>query len=612
MSPNPHLYLDSVQQDLLLAALASNSSPMFLQDTAHAQSPFRQSLDNQNHATGQKNNNQLTPASGSHHQSPTNINMNMTPSSTSMGFATPLNDISSISPVVDDLDYSFDIDGSYDYDFGMGEDYGTYDENQESPVVGENEKRKSPPTDSEDGSPSADPHDTEPKRRDTEDKVAKKPGRKPLTSEPTSKRKAQNRAAQRAFRERKEKHLKDLEQKVTDLEKASEVTNKENSALRQQISRLQVELNEYRKRINDSKSNFSTLLGKGSSGGFQFEFPRFGGNPPTTMSNTKSRQSENSGNQDGLVPGAQASRARSSTTPSSYSDSNNQRDSPMSHRLDSTNSPSSSVSIHGTSSSVTSPESNSHSPLTYKDQLEPVTEEIVQVMSSEHDEPGFSCGVLDDGETSFCEKLGAIACGNPRNPAPLSPDSKLLPNLNKVIPRPDPATIARRNSENFSTMAAMNGGQFDPVLFGDYRDPMDPIHADLNMSFFDDAFPMPDFSIASPIMPSTPLGGHIEPEHKKPVPPGLKEMDDDYSSSDDEDLMVTAQADANLMSCNKIWDRISAHPKFVSGELDMDHLCSELRSKAKCSETGVVVGQKDVEAVLSKAGLKDSTITGSL
>ena len=64
-------------------------------------------------------------------------------------------------------------------------------------------------------------------------------------------------------------------------------------------------------------------------------------------------------------------------------------------------------------SSVTSPESNSHSPLGYKqDQLESVTEEIVQVLSSKHDEAGFHCGVLDDGETSFCETLGAIACGN--------------------------------------------------------------------------------------------------------------------------------------------------------------------------------------------------------
>lgn len=43
---------------------------------------------------------------------------------------------------------------------------------------------------------------------------------------------------------------------------------------------------------------------------------------------------------------------------------------------------------------------------------------------------------------------------------------------------------------------------------------------------------------------------------------------------------------------------------FATGELDIDNLCAALRSKAKCSETGVVVGQKDVEEVLSKAGLK--------
>ena len=58
-------------------------------------------------------------------------------------------------------------------------------------------------------------------------------------------------------------------------------------------------------------------------------------------------------------------------------------------------------------SPVTSSESNSHSPIGYKqDQLESVTEEIVQVLSSEDDEPGFL-----DGERSFCETLGTIACG---------------------------------------------------------------------------------------------------------------------------------------------------------------------------------------------------------
>ena len=85
------------------------------------------------------------------------------------------------------------------------------------------------------------------KRQGVEDKTAKKPGRKPLISGPTSKCKAQIRAAQRAYRKRKEKHLKDHETKVKDLEKASGSAN-QNGLLRAQMERLQVELREYRKR----------------------------------------------------------------------------------------------------------------------------------------------------------------------------------------------------------------------------------------------------------------------------------------------------------------------------------------------------------------------------
>ncbi|CEP14258.1 hypothetical protein [Parasitella parasitica] len=47
-------------------------------------------------------------------------------------------------------------------------------------------------------------------------KVRKKPGRKPNPASPAL-RKAQNRAAQRAFRERKERHMKDLESSVKDI-----------------------------------------------------------------------------------------------------------------------------------------------------------------------------------------------------------------------------------------------------------------------------------------------------------------------------------------------------------------------------------------------------------
>ncbi|KAF9480419.1 hypothetical protein BDN70DRAFT_805279 [Pholiota conissans] len=55
------------------------------------------------------------------------------------------------------------------------------------------------------------------------------------------KRKEQNRAAQRAFRERKEKHVKDLEDKVADLEAKNEQAVHENENLRDLLTRLQTE-----------------------------------------------------------------------------------------------------------------------------------------------------------------------------------------------------------------------------------------------------------------------------------------------------------------------------------------------------------------------------------
>lgn len=101
------------------------------------------------------------------------------------------------------------------------------------------------------------------------------------------KRKAQNRAAQRAFRERKEKHLKDLETKVAELEQSSENANQKNSELEATVERLQMELKEYRKRLSLQssldRSPQSASLGSFSSpavnqalNAFNFDFPRFG------------------------------------------------------------------------------------------------------------------------------------------------------------------------------------------------------------------------------------------------------------------------------------------------------------------------------------------------
>ncbi|EJD04473.1 uncharacterized protein FOMMEDRAFT_140417 [Fomitiporia mediterranea MF3/22] len=71
--------------------------------------------------------------------------------------------------------------------------------------------------------------------------------RRKSTGNPTAddsrllKRKEQNRAAQRAFRERKEKHVKDLEDKVAALEEKNAAAIQENESLREVVSHLQSE-----------------------------------------------------------------------------------------------------------------------------------------------------------------------------------------------------------------------------------------------------------------------------------------------------------------------------------------------------------------------------------
>lgn len=47
-------------------------------------------------------------------------------------------------------------------------------------------------------------------------------------------------------------------------------------------------------------------------------------------------------------------------------------------------------------------------------------------------------------------------------------------------------------------------------------------------------------------------------------------------------------------------DKLQERDDFKDGTLDIDGLCSELRAKARCSESGVVIDQKDVESALKR------------
>ncbi|KAI1112219.1 PAP1-domain-containing protein [Nemania sp. NC0429] len=511
------------------------------------------------------------------------------------------------------LDYDYDggPDSSFGFDFNgdqvddqarmIGDLPGSSPESSDG--LKDTSKASSPDNESSDKRSHPDDDDDDEveggaKRREGEGKVPKKPGRKPLTNEPSSKRKAQNRAAQRAFRERKEKHLKDLETKVEELEKASTVTNDENSHLRAQIEKLNVELEQYKKKLSvvTNRSRSSTGASRHSTFGsaaiqnindvnFQFEFPKFGmfpGPNPTAINGTK-QPSPNPSPSSVRSPHSQTSPPDQTKTGGS-DDSSKTRQNPERQQtndsdpfnrsglfdgsnsnsgsrssLDSaqfslnganTGSPSSSAnSVMGPSSSCgTSPEPFTQSPLGFKP-LETLT-------TIGEEQPGLT----SDNMSTFM-LIHCIAFGH----------------------------FGNLDFTNLDWLTQQNGGQFDPQLFGDYREPQTNILANTTFddTFFNDAF---DADFLAPFNAPTITSPKSA---KKDI---CAEID---ARKESEDTILTT-SNGKLLTCTNIWEQLQGCPKVQSGDLDLDGLCSDLQKKAKCGGSGAVVDERDFKAVMTK------------
>ncbi|KAF7714466.1 AP-1-like transcription factor [Penicillium ucsense] len=584
------LYLSPDQQDLLLAALSSNH-PAPKQQSQNVQTPAVKP----NHSPDRSSSyGASAPPSGGFESAQLSA----------LGFTEDESPFLDFNP---DLDFEFPDSANL-----IGELPGTAAPNEYD--VGE--KRKSM-----DGKSEVDGDENGKKRRESE---AKKPGRKPLTSEPTTKRKAQNRAAQRAFRERKEKHLKDLETKVEELQKTSDNANQENGLLRAQVERLQVELREYRKRLSwmtssNGLSAMSAIPSAHSQGAyglqnneFLFDFPKFGDLPGSHLFNgqpNKNDQTQNR-NQSVRAPGVVARdtlngvstaptaksttdtettgpgsvnsyyAGSSSTTPSSVHSGrnahNNYRTPSATHReASNSDSPSSSSDSHQSqllSSNGTSPEPSLSSPL--------------QTKPSDNVN---SCEIhgSTNGEETFCAKLG-MACGNINNPVPAARDPAKSQSVSSEQSEP------AHNSDQaaFDWLAQQNGGQFDPVLFGDWREPQDAVLSQDFGSFFNDAFPLPDLGSPSHNITEAATQASQQPQKRDLI----AQIDSKL-----EEEVVPGEDKSQMLSCTKIWDRLQSMEKFRNGEIDVDNLCSELRTKARCSEGGVVVNQRDVDDIMGRA-----------
>ncbi|ODV70927.1 DNA-binding transcription factor YAP1 [Cyberlindnera jadinii NRRL Y-1542] len=399
-------------------------------------------------------------------------------------------------------------------------------------------------------------------------KKPNKPGRKPLDTEPKNKRTAQNRAAQRAFRERKERKMKELEEKITTLEDEKRFATTESEFLRLQVQMLTQELAKHRGTtdLSDLKlplftsptetnstpnSEVSTVLTSVGSDNelkrtqqeFSFEFPW-----SRKSSTTNSKRSPNASNaSSNNVPtlASDASTCSSQSSPFDLYNSEEQNELPLFNKV-------------------------------VKDSTKMPTEKF---NFSEH---------FDEG-VNFCSDLGK-ACGTRECPIP-----EVKSNTNTPLPveldHNDPLNSLEDPALDF------NFGTFDPTVafanesnYADLFDShgeSDPLAGLVTEESAYDPFSMFKDTHAR-VVERREEAEHVE----------VEEPQQEQEQEQEQDPDVVPSNEHRLMKCTEIWDRITSHPKYA--DIDIDGLCSELRSKAKCSDKGVVIDYKDVNQVIQR------------
>lgn len=143
-----------------------------------------------------------------------------------------------------------------------------------------------------------------------------KPGRKPSVDTPASKRKAQNRAAQRAFRERRATRVQELEERLLEVEKEKEMKemglintiNKlrgENQFLLKTVDQLKKELDLVRKTVETTDDLYPrSSLSASSGGAHSFKHSLSSVSPRSIQSHSPSSNSSYSVQQISPAPSA--------------------------------------------------------------------------------------------------------------------------------------------------------------------------------------------------------------------------------------------------------------------------------------------------------------------
>lgn len=534
------------------------------------------------------------------------------------------------------------------------------------------------------------------KSKENEKKINKsKVGRKPLNTEAPNKRIAQNRAAQRAFQERKERKMKNLEEKVQELETLNKEANTEAEFLRLQVQILSTELSKFK----------SLPLQSNSASRISPSFLASAVDSAEDLIITKDKYLL-------LYPWSSMNLYQQESSPNTSSSRNN--------------------SIYNKSennhyNSSTSPNSD----------LDTSTEQYVSIMKTipqindMDSKSGFAVHSGDNAnhqsenfdEQSFCSNL-SMACGTKDQPVPLilqyakdngvilksslqkeqrnekSPNQQSMnKHINKVQSSNSNSTnndgnnntpsklqqtaSVSSNSSIFlgaspmsSDLFGITGFQYNSAKFNDPSDKNnntkynngnnqskinqfgialsdDTPFSDHKDSLFEDSLSKPKLSLFNDnafetnkfldgldfLKDSEAFRDTVPQDvalfNETEVPNGNIENDltglddanfDDFlfdsrfnknnssvgndlaskanndellftinnnGGADDDDNAVVPAKEAGMMKCGEVWDRLTSHVKYT--ELDIDGLCEELRTKARCSDKGPLITNEDFE-----------------
>ena len=337
-----------------------------------------------------------------------------------------------------------------------------------------------------------------------------------------------------------------------------------------------MELREYRKRLSlnstsvnraaPATSGFSSLLGNSgaSASNFSFDFPRFGGLPGAhILDNGPLAKAANKSTS--TAPARQDSTGRSLSPRSQLNGSaanspdqnataqrsgslngffggfdNSSSNQTTRGSTDSSGTPSRIFQFNsGSSTHSDSPSASSNSQVGQNSSCDTSPEPSHQSPGKDTIADGYVCHGNSEGEITFCERLN-MACGNPRNPVPRAM-SKSDANPS---PAPAPAKTPATDINGLDFFANQNGGQFDPSLFGDYRESQNAIigDGDFTNGFFNDAFPLADYT-------ASPFHFGDTPAIQKPNP--LEEIERLQDGADDE--VVPGEDTTQMLNCHKIW-----------------------------------------------------------